>query len=201
MSVCGKINAGALWDCSQKDTGGIEQGEILLINRGDIDLSATVVTRDATNKIHKISKLQLVTGAKAYSFQGINSKRILSASYAKQDGDFLDTVSHTVNIAIYNQCEESLVTLNQFIDGAEVVAVIENKSKGTNNECAFQIYGFDRGLKAGEISYNSNENNGIVLLPLTSREPDFEPYVPYNYLETNYATTKTKVESLKTPQP
>lgn len=199
MSVCGKINAGALWDCSQKDTGGIEQVEILLINRGDIDLSKTVVQRDMTNNIHKISKLQLVTGAKAYSFQGISSKRVLSASYSKQDGDFLDTVSHTVNIAIYNQCEESLVTLNQFVDGAEVVAIIENKSKGNNNTCAFQIYGFDRGLKAGEMNYNSNENNGIVLLPLMSREPDFEPYVPYNYLETDYATTKTKIETLKSP--
>ena len=197
MAVCGNINTGAGYDCTQKDTGGLEQVEILLMNRGDIDLSTTVINRDPGSGIHNISALNLVPGAVAYSFQGIPSKRVLSASYTKQDGDFIDTVLHTVNIALYNQCEESLVTLNQFIDGAEVVAVIENKSKGTNNNCAFQIYGFDRGLKAGELAYNSNENNGIVLLPLTSRDPDFEPYVPYKYEETDYATTKTKIESLK----
>ncbi len=197
MSVCGKLNTGALWDCANKDTGGIEQNEIILINRQDIDYANTVVERDNDKKIHRISYLALVSGAKGYSFNGIPSKRVLSASYQMQTSDFIDTVSHTVNIAIYNQCEKSLVTLNQFVDGAEVVAIVENKSKGADNSCSFQIYGFDRGLKAGELNYNSNENNGIVLLPLSSREPDFEPYVPYNYLETDYATTKTKIESLK----
>ncbi len=198
MSVCGKLNTGALWDCANKDTGGIEQNEIILINRQDIDYANTIVERDNDQKIHRISNLALVDGAKAYSFNGIPAKRVLSASYQMQTSDFIDTVSHTVNIAIYNQCEDSLVTLNQFIDGAEVVAIVENKSKGANNTCSHQIYGFDRGLKAGELTYNSNENNGIVLLPLSSREPDFEPYVPYNYLvETDYATTKTKIESLK----
>lgn len=198
MSICGKINIGASYDCTQKNTGGIEQVEIVLINKTDIDLLATTVNRDPVNNIHNISNLNLVAGAVAYSFQGIPSKRVLSASYTKQEGDFIDTVSHTVNIAIYNQCEESLTVLNKFLNGSDVVAIVENKSKGTNNECSFHIYGFDGGLKAGELTYNSNENNGIVLLPLSSREPDFEPYVPYKYLETDYATTLTKIESLKT---
>ncbi len=197
MSVCGKLNTGALWDCKNKDTGGIEQREIILINRSDIDYQNTVVERDTETKKHRISNLALLPDAKAFAFQGIPSKAILSAGYQLQTSDFIDTVSHTVNVAIYNQCEESLVTLNQFIDGAEVVAIVENKSKGVDKDCGFQIYGFDRGLKAGELAYNSKENNGIVLLPLSSKEPDFEPYVPYNYLETDYATTKTKIESLK----
>jgi len=199
MGICGNINTGASYDCTQKDTGGIEQVEIVLINRSDIDLSSTTVNRDPSSGEHNISSFDLINGAVAYSFSGIQSKRILSASYTKQDGEFIDTVAHTVNIAIYNQCEESLNTLNEFVNGAEVVAIVEQKSKGTNNECAFQIYGFDRGLKAGELTYNSNENNGIVLLPLSSREPDFEPYVPYKYEETDYATTLTKIEELKNP--
>ncbi len=197
MSVCGKLNTGVLWDCANKDTGGIEQHEIILINRQDIDYSETIIERDRDQKIHRVSKLALVPNAKVYSFAGIQGKSILSAGYQLQTSDFIDTVSHTVNVAIYSQCEESLVTLNQFVDGVEVVAIVENKSKGENNTCSFQIYGLERGLKAGELTYNSKENNGIVILPLSSREPDFEPYVPYNYLETDYATTKTKIESLK----
>lgn len=197
MGVCGRINAGNSYDCANKDVGGIEQVEILLVNRADIDYQNTVVERDPANGTHKISNLAIVTGAKVYSFEGIPAKSILNAGYSMNVGDYYDTVTHTVTIPVYNQCESSLTTLNEFVNGAEVVAVIENKNKGTGNTCAFQIYGFDRGLKAGELTYNSNENNGIVLLPLSSREPDLEPYVPYNYIETDYATTKTKLQGLK----
>lgn len=195
--ICGKLNTGVIRNCEDKSTGGIEQVEIVLINRRDIDYANTKIIRNPDDGVHRVERLALLPDAKAYSFEGIAGKRVLSASYQIQTSDFIDTFSHTVNVAIYNQCEESLVMLNQFVDGAEVVAVIENKSKGASNECAFHIYGLHKGLKVGDFNYNSNENNGIVLLPLSSKEPDFEPYAPYVFLETDYAQTKTKIESFK----
>ncbi len=163
--VCGLINKGQTWDCTNKSTGGLEQIEVILFNRSDIDLENTVIQTDASNGIHKIANLELKDGAKVYSFQGIPGKRMLKAGYQLQVSDFLDTFSHNVTIAIYDQCEESLVTLNQFANGAEVVAIVQNRTKGVDNKCSYQIFGFDRGLKASELTYDSNENWKQIMRP------------------------------------
>jgi hypothetical protein len=199
MAICGNINIGVEYLCEELNPIGLEQTEICLINRSDIDFATTVITTDAATNVHNVSLLNLVGGAVAYSFEGIPARQIMFAGYTKNDGDFVDTVAHTVNVALYTQCEANLSTLNQFLLGANVVAIVEQKIKGANNDCAFQIYGLDAGLKAGELTYNSNENSGIVLLPLTSRDPAFEKYVPYSYQETDYATTLAKIQTLKTP--
>ncbi len=159
MGVCGRINTGALWDCDNKSTGGIEQGEIILINRESIDFENTIIERDSENGKHRVSLLTLKENTKAFSFEGINGKKILHAGYKPQTSDFFDAFSHSVNVAIYDQEEASLITINQFVNGAEVVAIIENKSKNNSGKSAFQIYGLDRGLKVGDFNYDSNENN------------------------------------------
>lgn len=195
MPVCGLLNTGASFDCDNKATGGIEQTRIVLYNRSDIDYGGSTVNRDAATGVHNISEIGLVTGAKGYAFEGNVKKSILSAGYSMQTGDYLDTFSHVVNVAIYDQCQENLVKLNQFVDGAEVVAVIEQKDKGQDNDCAFHVYGWHKGLKATEFTYNSNENNGIVLLPLSSVEGSYEPYAPYQYLNSNYANTLAVIDA------
>lgn len=195
MAVCGKLNTGASFDCDNKATGGIEQTRIVLYNRCDIDYSTTIPVRDPLTGLHNIPALNLVAGAKGYVFEGNVKKSILSVGYSMQSGDYLDTFSHVVNVAIYDQCQENLVKLNQFVDGAEIVAVVEQKDKGALNACAFHVYGFHKGLKATEFTYNSNENNGIILLPLNSTEGSFEPYAPYQYIDTDYATTLAAIDA------
>ena len=195
MPVCGLLNTGVAFDCDNKSTGGLEQAKIYLGNKADIDYALTVVNRDATTGTHNISVLSLVAGAKLYAFEGITNKKILNASYSFQEGDFLNTLQHSVEVAIYDQCEANLSMLNQFLSGAEVFAIVEQKSKGLNQSCAFQIYGFHNGLTVGDIPYNSNENSGIVLLPLTSAEP-YEPYVPYKLEITDYNTTVSTLDAL-----
>ena len=195
MAVCGLLNTGVSFDCDNKSTGGLEQARIYLGNKSDIDYNTSVVNRDSATGSHNISNLALVTGAKLYSFAGITNKRLLNASYSFQEGDFLNTLQHSVDIGVYDQSEASLALLNQFLTGAEVFAIVEQKSKGVENTSAFQIYGFHTGLTVGDIPYNANENNGIIILPLTSPDP-FEPYPPYKFEETDYATTITKIDGL-----
>lgn len=199
MAICGnEINVGVSNSCDNKSIGGLEQDAIILINRSEIDLATTVVNRNSATGVHNISALNLVPGAVVFPFEGIGSKRVLKASYSKNDGgDTIDTFIHSVDVVVYNQCEESLSLLNKFVNGADVVAIVQQKSKGLNNSCAFQIYGFHSGLKAGDFTYNSNENNGVVLLNLSSKDPDNEAYAPYKYEEIDYATTVVKIESLK----
>lgn len=191
MAVCGLLNIGQAIDCTNKSTGGIEQTRIWLGNVADIDRSLTTVDESGVS----ISGFNLVAGARLFAFEGIGGKKILNATYSKQEGDYFDTMQHQVDVVVYDQCVESLGLLNNFLNGASVFGIIEQKFKGDANKCAFQIYGFNNGLTASEINYNANENNGIVLLPLSSPEP-YEPSVPYSYLNTDYATTLAEIDAL-----
>jgi len=196
MSVCGILNTGAPYDCNNRVIGGIEQDQIYLFNIDDVDYENTVINRDSDTNIHNVSDLQFLSATPLYAFEGINNKSILSAGYTVEQGDYGDYLIHTITVAIYNQCEESLALLNKFVAGARVGAIVENKGKGSNNVCAYNIYGLEYGLYSTELTYNSNENNGIITLTLSSSSISPEPYVPYAYLETDYATTTTKIDSL-----
>ena len=97
---------------------------------------------------------------------------------------------------VNNLCPAALSFLDDLSDGAEIIAIVENNDKGTNNECAFMVYGFKNGLKAATAVYNSNENNGYVPIELRSEEPNLEPTTPYQLLITDYATTRAAFDNL-----
>ena len=195
MGLCDNLNTGVSYNCDEKPVGGIEQ-RVWLFNIEDVDRTASVVNRDSTGNIHNISNFSLVTGANLYAFEGIDSLSVLYSGYTSEATDYGLYMIHMVNIAIYNQCEESMVLLNKFLNGARVGAIVENKGKGADNECAYSILGYERGMTSQEIAYNSNENNGVVPLVLQSTSTSLERYTPYVYLETDYATTTTKIDSL-----
>lgn len=197
MAICGKIFSEQSFDCDSKPTGGIEQ-TIILINREDINLSTTVLDRTLTDSsgTHKITTLELASGTTGYEFTSIRSKRLFSAgANININDDGPNDWTHTLNTRVFNLCEESLVFLKGLGEGAEVVAVVQTNDKGTNSACAFQVYGFDKGLKLLEATYNSNENKGTVPVVLASQEPDLEPYPPMLYLDTDYATSLAAFEN------
>ncbi len=197
MAICGKIFSEQSWDCDNKPTGGIDQ-EIILINKSDINLTTTVLDRTLTDSAgtHKVTTLELKSGATGYSFSSIRSKRLFSVGASINiNDDGPNDWTHTLNTRVFNLCEESLVFLKGLGEGAEVVAVVQTNDKGTDSACAFQVYGFDKGLKLTEATYNSNENKGTIPLVLASAAPDFEPYPPMLYLDTDYATTLAAFEA------
>jgi hypothetical protein len=198
MATCGNIFAGQSISCTDKPTGGIEQ-RIVLINRADIDLTASTVdsTLTATAGTHKVTSLACKSGKTGYEFSSYTDKRLFSAAFnINRNEDAPNDYTHTLTLRAFDLSEASLTMLKALGEGAEVVAIIEYNDKGSAQANAFGVYGFTKGLKVGEMTYNSNENKGTVLLTMASQEPDLEPFPPMLYSDTDYATSLAAFEAL-----
>lgn len=183
---CGKILSDLMYDCSKPPITGIEQ-RIVLINRADIDKTATTIDSDNTTGKHVITNLALNTGATGYLITGINSKQIFTSGWnINVAEDQPDDFTHMVTIRLFNCDEASASFVNNLASGADLVAVVLKK-----NGC-IEVYGYNSGLKISEGTNNSNENKGTSVITLSSLGVDTEPKVPYLYLDTDEATSLDK---------
>ena len=76
-----------------------------------------------------------------------------------------------------------------------MVAIVEKKWKGTDNENAFKVFGLVHGLEISELTDNSRENDGTSVITLSTPAGFKEPKVPHQLLETDYDTTKTAFDN------
>lgn len=192
MAICGgDLLAGDFaLDCDNKPIAGLTE-RIALINFDDIDRATT--TRNAANTI--VTNLALDYGKVAYELQGVKRSNAALASLVKKDLD-LDKWSHGINGIVFNVVAETIEQLNRLSTGGRVVAVVERKFKGADQEAAFFILGLDSGLELATVEYNSNENGGSIPITLTSVAEEEEPYFPATWLETDYATTLAAFDAL-----
>lgn len=186
MACDGLITSDILFDCDNPSIAGLEVN-VLLFNRADIDLTA--VTFDATNKL-LMTNFQLKTGSTGYLLKGV--KQVNSTSFeqvVKETGT--DKVNHTFNGLILTPTVDNKLQLQNMKDGGDLVAIVEKKYKGEDNVEAFEVLGYNSGLKLTASTYNSNENDGAITFALTSEDGYEEPNYPYNLLQTDYAATQT----------
>ena len=180
------INKNFLFDCDNLPSAGIERN-VLLVNRKDVDLTASPVSGGVVD-------VTLKAGATGYMIEGI--KQINSFNYeVTVNTDSLNRVTHTFIGRIYDLSAENKQQINAFINGANVIAIVENLSKGANNESAFEVLGWENGLEIAEGVKNSLENDGAFVLTLASNEQTLESKAPLTFLDTDYDTTKTKFDN------
>lgn len=174
---CGQLIDDLVYDCTQKGTGGLEQ-EIKLVNLCKIkDFLASFTILDSTTK-HQISAF---TGAgadlEAVKITGIPNKQLFKAGFSSSDNDYGTFVTHTIDVWTSALTEKSALFLKSLVNGAEVVAFV--KKKTSNLAETYWVYGFNNGLKLGDVTFNTAENSGTIIIPLTSKDPDLEPTLPY----------------------
>lgn len=194
---CAVVLNNLLYDCENKSVGGINQ-KVKLINRCDINAADWTLNRSLNPTCaHNIafSGTDPVT-LNAVEVQGIPGKRLLNAGFSSSNTEYGWYYTHTVNLFNQGLTQASLCNVKAFGEGADVIAIVEQNFKGENNQDAFLVYGWDTGLKLGDMTYDSNENNGNSIIPLTSLDPDLEPFPPMVLLMTDYATTKAFFDSL-----
>lgn len=186
MACTGLIDADILYDCDEGSVGGLEV-DVVLINRSEIDITA--LAYDATNKL-KLTNLALKTAKTGYLLKSV--KQVHSTSYELVPKDTgVDKVSHVFNGLILTPSADNKLQLQNMKEGADLVAVVEKKWKGTDDEEAFEVLGIESGLILTAVSYTSTENDGAITFTLSSQEGYEEPKLPLTLLETDYATTKT----------
>lgn len=195
--ICSVVKGDIIYNCEDKAVGGIVQ-TLKLINRCDIDLSEWTVTRGGTTNCANLITSTATDPATMASItvQGIPGKRLLNAGFSSSNTDYGWYYTHFVNLFAQGLTQEVLCKIDAFGNGAEVIAIVEQNFKGATDKDAFMIYGWDAGLKLGDMTFDTNENNGNTIIPLTSLDPDLEPHVPLTFLITDYATTKAFFDTL-----
>lgn len=196
-NVCAVVLNNLLYDCNNKSVGGITQ-TVKLINKCDIDVSEWTINKALSPACeHNIAFTGTDPGSlNGITVQGIPGKRLLNAGFSTSNTEYGWYYTHFVNLFNQGITQATLCNIKAFGEGADVIAIVEQNSKGTDNQDAFLVYGWDTGLKLGDMTYDSNENNGNSIIPLTSLDPDLEPQPPLVLLMTDYATTKTFFDSI-----
>lgn len=189
MSCIAKITANFTTNCETMVVGGLETN-VVLINREDIDLIATTFTANTL----VCTNLQLKSGKTGYKIEGVKQSNGKNYSLVIKENMY-NKFLHGIKATIFNPTAEGKLNLNN-MNGGNFVAVVEQKWKGVGSKDAFEILGFTQGLELTVLTNNSSENDNAILFELASLEGYEEPNVPYNLLETNYATTKTAFDNL-----
>ena len=197
-STCGTIIDNLVYNCADKSTGGLQQ-ELKLVNLSTLKDNLADFTVNDTTTQHTISAFAgTPADLDGVIVEGIPNKQLLKAGFATTETDFGTFVTHTVDLWSQAVTEKSMLFLKSLVNGAEVVAFIKQKSGGVAGAETYWVYGFNNGLKIGDAAFNSAENSGSFIIPLTSKEPDLEPTLPYRLLLTDAATTKVFFDALGT---
>lgn len=183
------LTSDILLNCDTPTVAGIEN-TVVLINRDDIDRTATTFS---TTNPNLMTNLALKTGKKGFKVEGI--KQILSAGFELVVGDYVNRFTHRFSGSILNLDSETLNTLNELGGGANLIAVIETRYKGSDSKEPYKVLGYSQGLELSTATWSSNENEGTIQIELTSVEGREEPVVPFTLLETDYDTTKTAFDN------
>lgn len=186
--ACNKnITKNLLFDCADAPKKGLSGGKAIIINYGDLNLSAT------TSSGATISDLVTDSGTAGFSIEWYKELASTATAYAPNAED-VDGYTHSFLARLSTSTAENAERANELKNGRFVVVVETEYGAGTDE--AFKVYGFDSGLELSEMAGNSNENSGSLLFTLSSREATVERY-PYNiFLETDYATSKATFDSL-----
>jgi len=191
MASCTEeLTADILLDCDNLPIAGLEVNA-LIFNKNDID--RTAVTFDVTNNI-LVTNFQLLSGKTGYKIEGIKQSNAKNYSLVVNE-NLPDKWLHQFNGIVFNPTADNKKQLNDLSKDGRYVVIIEQLWKGANDASAFEVLGYNVGLKLTESVNNSVENANGITLVLASEAGYEETDVPYNVLETDYTTTKTAFDN------
>lgn len=170
------------FDC-ENVSKGIEKN-ILLINRNDIDLGGTQISGN------KITSLVLKNNKTAFLAEFMKDAHISVSTKPEFSDDDFNGHKHSVVLKFYNKTAEDYDQIDKLVNGASLVAIVENK--GNDKDNAFDVLGFTIGLEATEGE--GRTNGGIYTLTLSTPANQKEPKTALKWLETDYNTTKAKFD-------
>ena len=186
-----KLSSSILKDCDNKPKGGIEVN-IVLINFDDID--KTTSTLDATNDLI-ITNLATKTATAGFLIEGIKQVNGVSWELVKKEESF-DAYKHMFAGVVLAPSAENKKAVAEIASGGRYVVVVEKKWKGTDQEDAFEVLGWDVGMVISTAVWNSKEADGTINFELSSEDGYEENEMSRNNLETDYATTKTAFDAM-----
>ena len=159
------------------------------VNFDDLDRSATQLA----NRNTKITQLVLNTGAKLYPAEGNDKSH--KANHALAVGDYGNGYIHTDQYTLLYRGENERERIQELVDGARVISIIEKVDGGQNGELTYEILGYESGMSITEDVWNSAENSGTAQLSVATKEGEEESTGAKLFSHTDAATTKSFIET------
>lgn len=195
MSVCGKINANLMPDCTTPLHGGVDD-LLYLINWADISDQNAIILRNGVNP-QIIENIILSSGALAYYYQGKNGS--VHPSYKMVVQKYARVYEHNISAIVFDITPTGKAQLETLAQG-RVVAIAQNRYKGTGQNCAFEVYGLDAGLLLSALSRDpmNADSAGAFEITLTTdtKAEAYEGHLPATFFKTDYPTTQALVNAL-----
>ena len=161
---------------------------VILINYSEIDRALSVITNNV------ISDLVLKGTAKGYDFESLDNANLGEISYNKTT--YFGNWQHDLTMRIFAKKEISKKFVNQ-LNGARVVAIVENKESGPDGEVKYEAYGWDAGLEFNEGTASTEMADLIVYqVKMGSGENSKESSLPKSVFKTDLETTEIMLNAL-----
>ena len=196
-SACGGIDIGAAYDCDNPVTAGVNQ-RLILIDKQVFDNA--VVTYDVGTP-NLITNITLgIVGDAGFAFQGV--RKSLNPQSAFSPTSVTVQYDHQVDFLCFDISAAQKNNIEK-MGTSPVVAIVENSNSIGNADSVFEVFGTGVGmfLQAGPLRINGDlESSGAFTLSLKSSD-DFgkEPHMPNSFWDTDYSTTKAKVDAILIP--
>jgi hypothetical protein len=188
---CDEINAGILYDCDNPPSGGAND-RLILFNLED--LQNATITYNVSNPL-LIENIVLGSGVVGYVFEGLNSSVEPRTGLVK--GRYVNGYDHEIRFKVFQNTPAIKATLNK-LDGAKLVALVQNNHKGASGNSAFELYGLETGVLLQELARTTAdaELQGAYDLLIRNNETSRPSSLPETIFITDFATTLALVNSL-----
>jgi hypothetical protein len=187
---CSKITQGLqAVNCGKPPVAGTGT-RVILLNYADVDKSLSV---EANNVI---SEILLKSGAIGYAFESLDNTNTGESSYNKTT--YYGNWQHDLTMRILVKNEDAKTFVNE-MNGARVVAIVENKEMGVDGEVKYEVYGWDAGLELNECTATTEMADGVVYqLKMGSGTNSKESTLPKSVFDTSLTKTEAMLDSLIT---
>ena len=165
-----------------------------LINYDDIDFDS--VKRDETNSLI-INDLPLLTGKKAYSAYVPGKTPFTGTKAELATGTYSNKFNKTASIVVLDSGPDVSKNIINNLANGKFVFIMENKYQGDDKKNTFEIYGFEQGLTASEMSnekYSEDTDGGWAVTLIEENAPSSGIFL----FKESIKATRALLESLLT---
>jgi hypothetical protein len=191
---CSKITHGVLAVACGKPAIPGAGPLVYLFNYSEIDRSESTIVDNVITGIELKG-----TGAKGYKFESLDNANVGEISYNKTT--YFGNWQHDLTMRVFTKNEAAKKFVNE-LNGARIVAIVENKENGPDGEVKYEAYGWDAGLELNEGTASTEMADLVVYqLKMGSGSNSKESSLPKSVLASGQSVsdleaTEAMLESL-----
>jgi len=188
MSCENKLAKNFIRQCGYKPKSGLENN-IFLLNTKEIDKALSQLSASRAS----VTSLTLEAAAKIYKAEGAGKFPQGTTELVK--GDNGSSWKHGATVRILYYGEDQREQLQKMVDDGRITAIIEKKDTGLAGELTYDVLGYESGMAVATVTWNSNENDGVVVITLSTEEGEEESTDRKIFMDTDLTTTKAWIET------